>query len=131
MQIYCRKTHTQHAHVGGSAVNSVHRCTSLFNPSSSRALSLFFLIHFQSLSHHSCEMMALIPRCFSFSHSFTSSIPYFFIPHFHTPTNFSLSSLHKEVISLTSFHSFFSSFSSLFLFSCQSLHLRLCFHAAL
>lgn len=60
-----------------------------------------FLIHFQSLSHHPCETMDLIPHCFPRLHLFLILYPIFFF-YYHT-LPLTTCSLRWEAIRLTSF----------------------------
>lgn len=81
MRMYCHKTHrvrVKGADVEGSiGLGSADAAGYLIHLPCKH--SGFYLIRFQSLPHHPCDMMDLILHCLSISISFSSSSPLFFL----------------------------------------------------
>ena len=104
MQIYCnkaRRARGKRGDVGGSGGSGDTDARGCLIHLPRMHAHFSFLIHFQSLSHHPCETMDLIPHCFPRLHLFLILYPTFFF-YYHT-LPLTTCSLRWEAIRLTSF----------------------------
>lgn len=123
MQIYCnkaRRARGKRGDVGGSGGSGDTDARGCLIHLPRMHAHFSFLIHFQSLSHHPCETMDLIPHCFPRLHLFLILYPIFFFLLSHTSSNYLLPPLGSYTFDLFFSRHFalFSPPTSFFFFSC-------------